>query len=203
MAFAGVTGAGKSTLFARLGTRLLGDDRCSPVVLRNALVQNAALDVDEARAFDHLHGLLAAIEGMAGWERAAAARGQRLVVLCESFGLNLLAERGFSSENAFATLDERRAAAGIVLVHLRFDDALVEERSVMSTRLYRGPGWTRYLEGLGDGLAAQAAHFRRRRNAIAAWFARARPPVLELDTSTMAWAQLTATLHGVVAEDRL
>lgn len=201
IAFAGVTGAGKSTLFARLGARLVQDNRCSPIVLRNALVQNTVLEVDETRAFDHLHRLLAAIEGLAVWERAASAVRQQLVVLCESFGLNLFAERGLSSESSFATLDERRAAAGIILVHLRFDDALLEERSVVSTRLHRGPGWARYLDRLGDGLGAQALHFRKRRDAVAAWFAHARPPKVEVDTSTMAWDQLTTTLLRLVTED--
>ena len=192
LALAGVTGAGKSSVFAALARRFTADPGCSVCILRNALLQNGVLaaPAPRAEAVRYLGQRVAALAGVASLAAPPAAGGAtapRLVILCESLMLNLLAELGLELDDEFEALDRARAAAGIAIVHLRIDAPEVRERSVESTRRYRGPGWGRYLDALGPTPAAQEAVFELRRQAIARSFARCLPPKIEIVTSDMAW----------------
>lgn len=191
LAFAGVTGAGKSSILGHLASRLAADRDRSVCVLRNDLIQNPALPGRRGSSpddvFDFLERTLVHLEALTGWARDGGD-GDGLVVLCESWAVNLLAELDIWSPEPFAALDHRRAACGITLVHLVFDVADLEARSVTSTRRRRGPGWARYLDGLGATAADQAGVFRARRDRITRYVDLASEPKLEVATDGMDWA---------------
>jgi hypothetical protein len=201
LAFAGVTGAGKSSLLGLLALRLAADRDRSVCVLRNDLIQNPPLAArpgsSPADVFHFLDRTLAHLEALTDWGRGGGG-SDRLVILCESWAVNLLAELGIWSPEAFAALDHRRAACEITLVHLVFDVASLEARSVASTRRWRGPGWSRYLDGLGATEADQADVFRARRDRIARYVELASEPKLEVVTDGMDWAcHADALLDGL------
>jgi hypothetical protein len=207
LALAGVTGAGKSSVFDALTRRFAADPGCSVCILRNALLQNGALPAPgaapeevRARALGYLGERVAALAGLASLAAPPApdAKAPRLVVLCESLMLNLLAELGLEMDGGFAELDRARAAAGIAMVHLRLDAHEVRARSVESTRRHRGPGWGRYLDALGSTPPEQEAVFERRRQAVARSFARCLPPKIEIHTSEMAWEDYASQLAAHV-----
>jgi hypothetical protein len=201
LAFAGVTGAGKSSILAAVAARLAVDRDQSVCVLRNDLIQNPGLrgpscPASESGGLASLDRTLAHLESLVAWGQAAGGAG--VMILCESWAVNLLAELDVWSPKAFLALDARRAACGIILVHLVFDDGSVEERSVSSTRRSRGLGWGRYLDGLGATPADQAAVFRARRDRIARYVALAAEPKLEVATDRMDWAAHAAGLLAIL-----
>jgi hypothetical protein len=202
VAFAGITGAGKSILFKMLSTKLVSMEHTSLLILRNNLVQT--------RVYEHLRReqsladlsiflnqpllLMDHLQQVAqGWPSNNKIN-PRTIVLFESWLLNLCAELGLKPKEHFEALDERRASVGLAIIHLHFPPGLVAERSVILTRRYRGVGWGRYLDALGADVDAQAAEFRRRQSEIARLFALCRSPRISIDTSDMEWSVYAAKI---------
>ena len=194
VAFAGTTGSGKSTLLKLLSARLASLDRISLLLLRNDVIQNQIYNRFRAeRSFAELSSFLSRpLELMAQFgnlvdRTPAKGRGPKLVVLFESWLLNLCAELGVDLTDELLALDERRAEFGLALVHLHFPPDLLMQRSVVLTRQHRGEGWRRYLDQLGADVNAQVLRFSRRRSRIEEMFASCRPPKIAIDTSDMDW----------------
>jgi hypothetical protein len=204
LALAGVTGAGKSSILGVLASRLAADRDRSVCVLRNDLIQNPGLrspgGPSPAVAFAFLGRTLDHLEALTAWGKAPDEDGA-LVILCESWAVNLLAELDVWSPEAFLALDRRRAACRMTLVHLVFDAACLEARSVSTTRQWRGPGWARYLDGLGVTPGDQAHVFRARRERIARYLDLACEPKLEVATDGMDWVRYSDTLVDVLGTE--
>lgn len=207
VALAGVTGAGKSTIFDRLATSFGQRKDYSVCIMRNELMQNSGLtslnpDSDRKAVFNYLLERILAIKALTDLarERAPGGKHPRLAILCESWGLNLLAELNLWLGEDFQTLDAIRAKAGILLVHLKIQPNEILERSVLSTRKFRGTGWANYLTTLGSDPATQAKIFEERQSMISRYFRICRRPKLEICTSRMDWPEYVTQI-AVYLED--
>lgn len=195
IAFCGVTGSGKSTLTELIGARLA---RGSLAVLRNNLIQNPGLAI-------------ARRTGQVGLQEFLLKQAERCChvvdlldgmgyLVCESYGVNALAECGFWDREFYTRLDDIRVKADILLVRLDIAEDEVLERSVLSTRLHRRPGWISYLESLAPDVIGQAEVFKRRRAFVNQYFEWSAEPKVSVATSAMNWIQiadrLMATLRG-------
>ena len=194
VAFAGTTGAGKSTLLKLLSTRLAPLDGVSLLLLRNNVIQNQIYDRFRAeRSLPELSRFLSRpLQVLAEFTSLAdmptTGSSPKMVVLFESWLLNLCAELEVGFTDELRALDQHRAELGLAIVHLHFPAYLVAERSVILTRKHRGEGWSRYLDQLGPAAHAQARRFSMRRTKIEEMFAMCRPPKIAIDTSSMDWA---------------
>lgn len=189
LAFCGVTGAGKSTVTDAV-TRRLSDQ--SVALLRNELIQNPGLATYRESGVDGVRWFL---KNQA--ERCAQVielLGERGHLVCESFGVNLLAECGTADHSAYADADQLRAELGIVLVRLDIGADEVLERSVLSTRRHRGPRWSRYLDALAADLHGQAEVLEQRRRLINQHFAHSAEPKISISTSRMNWDEIADQL---------
>ncbi|WP_029063686.1 hypothetical protein [Labrenzia sp. DG1229] len=194
IAFAGVTGVGKSTMFRLVTSKLVSREDTSLLVLRNNLIQTRFYETFSATgSLDDLTAFLASplriIEQLTRVSATWPSRDvdPKTVVMAESWLLNLCAELRIEPMDQIEYLDNLRASANLAIVRLSFPSDLVAERSVISTRRYRGPGWGRYLDQMGN-FDAQVAEFQRRRDVIDRLFEICRPPKLSIDTSRMDWA---------------
>ena len=189
LAFCGVTGAGKSTVTDAVTRRLSGR---SVALLRNELIQNPGLAAYRDSGVDGVRWFLK--QQAERCAQVIEALGDEGYLICESFGVNLLAECGADDPGAYAEADRQRAELGIALVRLHLDAGEVLERSVLSTRRHRSPRWSRYLDSLAPELPGQAALMERRRQLINHHFAHSAEPKLSVSTSDMNWDQITDQL---------
>ena len=196
VALAGVTGAGKSTIFDLLAASFAQRKDYSVCILRNRLMQNSGLmslnsGSDRRAVFNYLHDRILAIKALSDLAREPSRDSERsrLAILCESWGLNLLAELNLWLGKDFKTLDAIRAEAQIAIIHLKIMPDEILERSVLSTKKFRGTGWTNYLTTLGSDPGTQAKVFEERQDMISRYFEICQSPKLEVCTSRMAWPE--------------
>jgi hypothetical protein len=189
IALIGITGAGKSTLFGRLREAMPGLGFDSFLVFSSYYAQNRAqyrgdLDAEEAcrQMLDHLLGLLDQADAMEPRESPRREIG----FLLETFLFNMILEFDLEIDR-FRHYEERYRDRGGKVVFLKVSEEMVLEGSVTSTRRYRSPRWSQYLDSLGKSDAELAAMYIERQRSLEALVQRSTLDVLHLDTSAGEW----------------
>jgi len=201
---AGISGAGKTTLFRRMGNAITSAGREIVITLPQAMTTTChlhfnnqpgrqAVEVlswcDSAISFAELVMNKALTGGLTTSKENYPYQWNPMLLL-EGACFDIPLHDFDIKRDEIRSFEHRLAALGVVLVFLRVPEERIQERCVQSTRAHRGIGWSAHLDQLGADDPARAAHFRAQQATLAQW----------VETSPMAKIVLDVTVLTIDAQ---
>lgn len=206
----GVWGAGKTSVYRRIITRLT-DAGCQSLIAMPQAATITTHTYTPGKPHEHaanivswLDKLTAFLEDIEGRFRASTLPRHRFapawaptcVLECLGFdapiyGLPL-------ARHALLEIEHRLAALGVHLVLLRVPDDRIRVQCLDSTRLHRGERWARYLDGFGPDDKARVDHIRRAQDTLLRWLGTSPMPLHVIDTEAEDWEAYACQITDLV-----
>ncbi len=209
---AGVSGAGKTTLFRRLSAAITASGREIVLTFPQAMTTTCHLRFNDepkrqaTEVLDWCEQLTSfaelvtdkALTGGLTTRRENYPNQWNPMLLLEGAMFDIPLHGFDIRREQCMGLEARLRALEVVLVFLTIPDEMIEERCVRSTREHRGEGWSSHLHALGMDDEARAEHFRSQQAMLAHWVHSSPMETLVLDVTSMSVeSQLQAVMDAV------
>ncbi|MFX0576932.1 hypothetical protein [Nocardia nepalensis] len=195
----GVWGAGKTTVYQRILTRLLSADCQSMVAVPQAATitthtyTSGDHDSHIARILSWLHELTGFLEQVDRRFHASTLPDHRFApqwtptAVLECLAFDLPVYRLPIDRDELLDHEQRLADLGLHLIALQVPETRIQEQCVESTRQHRSPKWARYLEGFGDTDLSRAEYICHAQRRLMSWVSTSPLPCTVIDTTDRDW----------------
>lgn len=196
---AGVWGAGKTSTYERSIARLIAGGCQSVIAVPQAATITTHIYTPGSTA-DHVTGiqswlddLTSFLEGLDSRFQASTLPNHRFAhswtptCLLEGLGFDLPVYELPVPRYAVLDVEHRLTAIGLGLVVLRVPDQRLQAQCIESTRIHRGPRWTKFLDGFGSDDLARTQHVQRAQDRLMRWAQTSPMRLHVIDTTTSNW----------------
>lgn len=197
----GITGVGKSTMYKKLveelgvsfGNNLLAlDEYLTWRIFENQ--QN--IEKFSKETFDSIINFVSWVTTEycnAELQNTSKGRDEELCCIIEGFHWNAYV-RGALSKEVFYEIENRLHKMGFEMILLTLSDDKIRERSVNETRKYRTPGWSKYLETLGNSDDEISFKFKERQDKFYQVYEQSSLDKIQIRTDEKKWNEYVTTI---------
>ncbi|WP_131784639.1 hypothetical protein [Protofrankia symbiont of Coriaria ruscifolia] len=178
---AGVWGAGKTSIYERVAARLI-DSGCQSLIAMPQAATMTTHTYAPGDGADHAAGILSWLGNLTAFLEDLDRRFQDSgltdhrfahawtpTCVMEGLGFDIPIYQLPVSRQAALEIEHRLAIAGLWLVVLHVPTDRIRARCVESTRMTRGPRWTKYVNDFDSDDDARAAHIECAQDRLMSW----------------------------------
>ena len=201
----GIVGSGKSSILLFLRKQII-ENGSSSLILDEAITERPLEPLSSSNvetSLLHLNRLVELMVRLYDLETAAQKPIEsRVQFVLERFHFShCLDIAGFERFAAYADIDKQMMGLGSKLVVLTMKEDLIRERSVLSTKKFRGEAWSGYLEQIAETEEGVSAFYAAQQEHFIALCRMSTIPSMAVDTSNCDWEEASFQIVDFLNRD--